>query len=363
MTNRDALTHLAWLVAIFTTACHSPPEASAEAAEATATFPIAKPQVKDVVIKHEYVADVRAARYAEVRTRIKGIVEKVWIDEGVPVTAGQKLFTINVRARQQQLSEQRAATSATGAELKAAEIELQNTRLLTDKNIVAKSELELAKAKVAMLRARLDQANASATRVAYELDRAVITAPFEGVVNRIPRRTGTVVEDNDLLTTITDTHEVLAYFAMAEREYLEYRKDARAPATVSFVLADGSALPSAGRIDSIASELDPETGTIAFRARLPNSDGILKHGSSGKVVLTTKLDAALVVPQKATFEVQGDVYLYVVDANNVVHARKIEVKDRVDDLFIIDQGVTNQDRYVSEGAQKLRDGLTVRVRS
>jgi membrane fusion protein (multidrug efflux system) len=306
---------------------------------------------------------VRAARYAEVRTRIKGIVEKVWVDEGKPVREGQKLFTINVRAREQQLAEERAASLASEAELKAAQIELQNIQLLADKDIVSKAELELARAKTDMLRAKVKQAKASTTRVAYELDRAVVTAPFAGVNNRIPRKAGTVVEDNELLTTITDSHEVLAYFALAEREYLRYRTQDDAPTNVKLVLADNSAFPHEGRIDSIASELDPQTGTIAFRARFPNDEGMLKHGSSGKVVLTSTLHHALVVPQKSTFEVQGDIYIYVVDAKNIVHARKLTVKERVGDVFVIDDGVTTNDRYVVEGAQKLRDGLAVRVRS
>lgn len=363
MTNRNALTHWACTLALIATACGNRGESAAEAAAPAPTFPVAVPQVRDVVVAREYVADVRAARYAEVRTRIKGIVEKVWVDEGKPVSEGQKLFTINVRARQQQLAEERAASLASEAELKAAQIELQNIQLLADKNIVSASERDLARAKVEMLRAKSEQAKASTTRVAYELDRAIVTAPFAGVINRIPYKAGTNVEENELLTTITDTHEILAYFALAEREYIRYRARADAPATVKFVLADNSELPGEGHIDSIASEIDPHTGTIAFRARFPNDEGILKHGSSGKVVLTTALHNALVVPQKSTFEVQGNIYIYVVDAANVVHARKLKVKERVGDVFVIDEGVTTTERYVVEGAQKLRDGLAVRVRS
>lgn len=365
MTNRNAITHVVCAVALLASACGKQAESAAEAAAPATPFPVATAQVKDIVISREYVADVRATQYAEVRTRIRGTVEKVWVDEGHPVSAHEKLFTINVRARQQELAQERAASVATEAELKAAEIELQNTQLLADKKIVSSAELELAKAKVDMLRAKVEQAKASTTRVAYELDRAVVTAPFAGVVNRIPRREGTTVENNELLTTITDAHEVVAYFALAEREYLDYRKHANvdAPVTVKFILADGSEFPHEGRVDSIASELDRRTGTILFRARFPNDEGILRHGSSGKVVLKSTLRNAVVVPQKSTFEIQGDIYIYVVDANNVAHARKLSVKERVDDVYVIDRGITHADRYVVEGVQKLRDGLSVRVRS
>jgi membrane fusion protein (multidrug efflux system) len=317
----------------------------------------------DVALRTEYVAVVRAAKYAEVRSRIKGLIDKVWIDEGAHVHAGQTLFTVNVRARQQQLAVARAAVAAADAELDTAEIEAENTEFLAGKNIVSAAEVKLAQTKVAMLRAKRDESRANARRVAYELERAAITAPFDGVVDRIPRKAGSAIEENELLTTIADASDVYAYFALTEREYLSYVRSAHAakPA-VAFLLADGTPLETAGTIDAVAGAIDAQTGTISFRARFANRDGVLKHGSSGKVVLATQLHGALVVPQKSTFEVQGDVYLYVLDAANVVHARKISIEDRLDDTFVVGDGLTATDRFVIEGVQKLKDGARIQVR-
>lgn len=329
------------------------------------TFPVAAPELRDIVITREYVADVRAARYAEIRSRIKGIVESVSVDEGQAVKAGQVLFTINARARKQDLAVSRAATGAVDAELHAAQLELENTQLLTDKNVVSAAELARAESKVQMLRARLDEAKAAASRTAVELDRATIRAPFDGRVNRIPFKAGSSIDENAQLTTIGDTHEMLAYFSIAEREYLELfnaESDA-SQRTVRLKLADGSTFTEQGTIDSVGSEIDAATGTIAYRARFANPAALLKHGSSAKVVLEEKLLAALVVPQKSTFEVQGDVYLYAVDENNMVHARKIIVKERLDDVFVIDSGVRASDRFVLEGIQKIKDGVRIDVRT
>lgn len=345
-------------------ACRDGGERSAEAASARNVFPVAIPDVRDVTITREYVADVRAARHAEVRSRIAGIVETVSVDEGQAVERGQVLFTIHARARKQDLAIARAATAAAEAELQAARLELENTKLLADKNVVSAAELARARSKVDRLRAKVEEAKAATGRTAVELDRAEIRAPFDGVINRLPYKVGSAIDESSLLTTISDASEALAYFAIAEREYLELLKSSAAgPRTVGLLTADGSTFPHTGTIDAVGSEIDAATGTITYRARFPNPDGILKHGSSAKVVLAKTLRSATVVPQKATFEVQGDVYMYTLDEKNTVHARKIIVKERTDGEYIIERGVGANERFVLEGLQKLEDGVRVEPRT
>lgn len=341
-------------------------EGAASVAPATAgdAFPIALPETRDVVISHEYVADVRAARHADIRSRYFGIIEAVAVDEGQAVKRRQKLFTINARSRKQDLAVSRAASVAVAAELEAARQEVTNVQLLADKNVVSPAELLRAKSKVQMLQARLDQAKAATGRTAVEVDRAEIRAPFDGVINRIPFKVGSAVDETVQLTTISDTREVLAYFAVAEREYLELVRGtgAAAPRTVRLRLADGTLFEELGTIDAVTSEIDAATGTIMYRARFANPSGIVKHGSSAKVVLETMLRAALVVPQKATFEVQGNVYLYTVDATGVARARKLEIRERVDDVYVIEAGLKAEERFVVEGVQKIKDGAHIDVR-
>ncbi len=331
----------------------------ASAAEDTpATFPLAQPTTSDVVIERAYVAEIRAARYAEVRTRLKGILEAVSVDEGQRVTAGQPLFTVNARTRKQEVLVARAAIHGVQAELRAAELDVENTRGLRDRNVVSAAELAVAQSKVEMLRAKLEEAKANAERAAAELAHAQITAPFEGMVNRIPRKAGSAVGEDELLTTLTDTREVHAYFRVTEREYLEFL-GAGDPDAIALRLADGRAFPTEGVIDAVASELDRETGSLAYRARFPNPEGILKHGSSGKVIVRRALANALLVPQRATFDVQGDVYAYVVDDKNVARARKLVVKARHGDAFVIERGLASGERFVLEGVQKVKDGMTI----
>ena len=329
--------------------------------EARPELPVGSPQTRDVRIERAYVADVRAARHAEVRSRLKGILEVVGVDEGQAVKAGQALFTINARVRKQEVEVSRAAVLGAQAELEAAELEVQNVQLLKDKNVVSEAEVARARSKVRTARARVEQAKATAARAGVELDYAQMRAPFDGVVNRLPYKAGTAIGEDDLLTTITDTREVLAYFAIAEREYLEDMRaqgaDTRRAAVLE--LADGSRFEHAGTIDAVSSELDAATGTITYRARFPNPKGLVRHGSSGKVILESTIGGALVIPQKATFEVQGDVYVYVVDAAAIARARKIDVRARVEDVFVVGGGLKRDERIVLEGIQKVRDGMRV----
>lgn len=329
------------------------------------SFPVAAPERTDTFFEREYVAEIRAIRYAEVRSRIKGILESVSVDEGQSVKAGQTLFSISARDLKQDVLVARAATHGAEAELASARLERDNTKFLFDKKFVSEAELALAESKVKTLKAKVDELKASTGRTTIELGFAQLKAPFDGVVNRIPRKDGSAIGEDELLTTITDTREVYAYFYISEREYLEYMAKplSERPKEVSLKLADGSIFPSTGVIDTIASEFNKETGSIAFRAKFPNDSGLLKHGSSGKVVLRSELPAAMLVPQKSTFEIQGELYVYVLDGDNTARARKIVPKLRLKDAFVIESGLETTDRIVVEGVQKIKEGVRIGVLS
>ncbi len=329
------------------------------------SFPVASPERTDTFFEREYVADIKAVRYAEVRSRIKGILESVSVDEGQTVKAGQTLFSISARDLKQDVVVARAAAAGAEAELAAAKLERDNAKYLLEKKVVSETELKIAESKVNTLKAKVDELKASTGRSSIELGFAQLKAPFDGVVNRIPRKDGSAISEDELLTTVTDTHEVYAYFYISEREYLEYmaKPEAERPKEVSLKLADGSIFPSAGVIDTIESEFNKETGSIAFRAKFPNAGGLLKHGSSGKVVLKMNLPSALMVPQKSTFEVQGNFYVYTLDADNTAKARKIVPKLRLKDAFVIENGLEPTDRFVVEGVQKIKEGTRIGVLS
>lgn len=329
------------------------------------TFPLAVPSRADAVVERDYVGEVHAIRRADVVARIKGRIESVAIDEGQPVAEGQLLFAIGAMEAHQEMRRARAAAASAAAELKAAETERSNAKVLLDKGVVSPAEMALLQAKIESLAAKVDEAKASEGQAAINLGYTEVRAPFAGVVNRVPKKAGSLVDETDVLTTVTDASDVLIYFRVSEREYLEYTSshdDAR-DREVAFQLANGERLPGVGHLDAIATDIDRSTGTIAFRARFHNEGSVLKHGSSGKVIVKTYVRDAVTIPQKSTFEVQDHLYVYVVDGEGTAHARRIVPKLRLADTFVVESGLTLGERFIAEGIQKITDGDRIAVRA
>lgn len=347
---------LALVLALSIAGC---PEA-ARPAPGPQEFPVASPSI-GATFTREWVGQIHAIRQVELRAHHRGMVEGLGVDEGQQVSRGQLLFTISARGLEQELSKAEAAVASAVAELKAARVAAANTRLLFDNGIVSEAELELAEANVEAVAARVGEAKAEAKHASVRLSFARVQAPFDGVVNRLPHREGSLVLEDDLLTTITDTSEVFVYFRVSEQDYLEHTAMAEAdrPAGVRLRLANGSDYPHAGVIDAIEGQFDKDTGTIAFRARFPNPDRILKHGATGKVVIERTDPDAVVIPQSATFEIQENIYTFTVDDDDIVHATRVVPRGRVGTQFVLERGLSPSDRIVLAGAQRLKEGAQI----
>ncbi|HUQ65860.1 MAG TPA: efflux RND transporter periplasmic adaptor subunit [Flavitalea sp.] len=182
-------------------------------------------------------------------------------------------------------------------------------------------------------------------------------APFDGTIDRLPLKTGSLVEEGELLTSISDNSEIFAYFNVSEPEYLDYQTNTRArgDSRVSLLMANNQPLPYKGKVETIESEFNNETGNIAFRARFPNPDKLLKNGETGKVLMTIPLTGALVIPQKATYEIQDKKYVFLVDKNNIVKSKNIAIAAQMPDLYVVADGINENDRILLEGVQKVKD--------
>jgi membrane fusion protein (multidrug efflux system) len=331
--------------------------------EAASEFPVGTPLLSSTWVDREYVGKVEAVRHVELRSRLKGFIEQLGVDEGQSVKAGQLLFSISARELGQEVKKARAAIDVVLAELEAAKVEQRNSKLLLEKNLASQTEFDLATAKVAALNARLEEARAHEGQAQINLSYGQLRAPFDGVVNRIPRKLGSMVSEDELLTTLTDTQEVFVYFRLSEQEYLDTTATSGPPRTVSLKLANGTAYPEEGTVDAVETEFDESTGNLALRARFNNRLGLLKHGSTGKVVVRTELGRTLVVPQAATFEIQELLYVYTLDAEDRARATRIVPRARLEDAFVIESGVTENNRIVLEGVHKVKEGAVVTIRS
>ncbi|GAB0155769.1 efflux RND transporter periplasmic adaptor subunit [Chryseobacterium sp. Alg-005] len=321
-----------------------------EEKEEEAVYPVTSPVKMDTVINKEYVAQIQSVKNIEVRAQEKGFLEKIYVDEGQYVHAGQTLFRIMPQLYQAELMKAKA-------EVEQASIELKNATTLANNNVVSKNEKAMAKAK-------LDAANAEMKLAQIHLSFTDIKAPFSGVINRIPLKLGSLVDEGDLLTSLSDNTNMYSYFNVSEPEYLSYQThiNDRGSNQVTLVMANGEDFPQKGEIQTIEGEFDNETGNIAFRAKFPNPDKLLRNGETGKVRMTLPLKNALIIPQKATYEIQDQKYVFVIDKNGVAQSKNIKVAYELPDLYVVASGLSEGDKILLEGVQKVKDDQKVKTK-
>jgi membrane fusion protein (multidrug efflux system) len=314
---------------------------------------VTSPLVTDVVVTQHYPGLIRARRHIEIRALQTGYLEAVPVKEGQAVKKGDVLFRV-VPALY------KAKLEAELAEVKLAQIELANTKKLFDKNVVTQQELALYEAK-------LKKAEAKAKLAEVELEFTAVKAPYDGFLGRLYQQEGSLVKQEDVLTSLSDNSVMWVYFHVPEARYLEYKgrqannqdpsRLALVDSRIELVLADDSTFKqNAGNVVTLEGKFNSETGTIAFRADFPNPDRLLRHGQTGTVQIRRTLKKVTVVPQRAAFEVLDRWYVYVVGKDNIVHQREIVVQNEADDVFVIKKGLDVTDKIVLEGGRLLRDG-------
>lgn len=326
-------------------------------------LPIVTLKKVDTTIQTEFTTNIEAKKNVEIRSHISGFIENIHFDEGARVHKGQILFQINQEEYQSQVQKAQANLSSAKAEARVAEVEVKRVQLLTEKNIVSATELDLAKLKHETYKTKIIEARAMLDHARLMLSYTIVRSPFDGIVNTIPMKIGSRIEDGTLLTSISDISEMYAYFHISENQYLDIHKTNNTNSyknlTVNLVLSDGTVYKSEGTIETTNSEFEDNTGTIAFRAKFPNADNLLKHGATGKILIPKAYKDVFVIPIKSVYEIQDKNYVYVVSKDNKAHMLNIKPIDRLQSLYIVKSGVKHGDRIVYEGLHQVQEGMTV----
>ena len=236
-----------------------------------------------------------------------------------------------------------------------ASIEYKNTKVLADKDIVSAAQLALGAAQLARAKAELSLAQT-------HMRLTEIRAPFTGLMDRFDVRLGSLVEEGDLLTTLSDNRQLWIYFNVPEAEYLDYKVALDQKLAVTFKMANGKLFDQPGKVETIEADFDNMTGNIAFRATFPNPNGLLRHGQTGNILVTTKHTNAQTIPQKATFEILDRRYVFVIDDEGTVKSRPITVAAELPHVFIVSEGLEDTDRILLEGLRKVEDGKHIEVK-
>ncbi|UII35071.1 efflux RND transporter periplasmic adaptor subunit [Fulvivirga ulvae] len=322
------------------TGCHSEKEAHHEK---EAKLPVTHPVKMDTAITQEYVCQIHSIQHIELRAQERGYLQKIYVDEGQFVKKGQLLFQIMPALYEAELQKAQA-------EVNFANIEYKNTKRLADSNVVAPNELAMAEAK-------LDKANAELALARVHLQLTQIKAPFDGIIDRFQVRQGSLVDEGDLLTNLSDNSHMWVYFNVPEAEYLDYMTRTTKDSTtkVNLLMANNRLFDQTGTIETIEADFNNETGNIPFRATFPNPKGLLRHGETGNIVMNIALKDALIIPQKVTFEVLDKKYVYVVDEDHRLKSREITIAAEMPHIYVVQDGLTENDKILLDGLRLVRE--------
>ncbi len=309
---------------------------------------VTAPVKKDVISTQQYVCQIHSCQHIEVRALEGGYLEKINIKEGQHVKKGDLLFKILPTLFQARMESELA-------EANRVQIELDNAQSLLDKGIVSSQEIALKKAELAKAKAKVQLAQA-------ELGFTNVKAPFDGIVDRQRNQLGSLIEEGDVLTTMSDNRLMWVYFNVPEAQYLEYKAELDKDGgksdhlQIELKLANGEIFPQEGKIGAIEADFNNMTGNIPFRADFSNPEGLLRNGQTGTILIHRTLQNLLVIPQRATFEILAKRYAFVVDKDNVVHQRDIEIEGEQDDIFVLKSGLKEGEKIVLEGIRQVKDG-------
>lgn len=317
------------------------------------------PLVKDVTVTQKYVCQIRSQRNIEIRALEGGYLEEIHVKEGQAVKKGDVLFRVLPTLY-------KAKLDAELAEVNVAEIEYRNAKKLSDDKVISEQD-SLQKL------AKLNKARAQAKLAAAEVDFTEVKAPFDGIIDRLQQQHGSLIKEGkegDVLTTLSDNSVMWVYFNVPEARYLDDMATRRkstggtrielADRGIELVLANGGKFKyDGGQVVTVEGQCDLETGNFKYRADFPNPDGLLRNGQTGSVLIHRVLKDAVVIPQRAAFEILDKRFVYVIGEDHVVRQREIRIEREMEDVFVIKSGVGPSDKIVLDGVREVRDGQHV----
>ena len=373
MTTRFNLSSLAAVMAAsavtILSACGSKGDASAAAGAAPA-LAVETITPGSIELETVFPSTIKGKTDIEVRPMVSGNITAVHVDEGQRVHKGQALFTIDQVPYQAAVDQAQASVNVASTAVQTAQISYDSNKALFDKNIISAHALQISANQLAQAKAQLAQAQAGLVNAQKNLSYTQVIAPSDGIVGTIPLRVGALASPSGLaLTTVSDNSQVYAYFSLNEKQILDLTDGGAstleaaiaAMPEVKLRLANGTVFPNPGKVATVSGVIDASTGSATVRALFSNNNNMLRSGSTGSVIMPMNQTDVIIVPQKATFEVQDRKFVYTVDADNVLHSTPIEVLGIQDGRnYVVTSGLNQGDRIVVEGVGvKARDGITI----
>ena len=318
----------------------------------------------------EYSANIEGKTNVEIRPQVSGYLDKIYVEEGAYVTAGQPLFKINDRPYDEQVNNAQANVLAAKANMEKAAIEVNRLTPLVENKVVSDVQLKAAQAAYDAAKAQVAQAQAEGANAGINLGYTLVKAPVNGYIGRIPFKTGALVGKGEAqpLTILSDVREVYAYFGMSESDFLKFtsqypgksiNEKIKSLPPIELQLADRSIYGSRGKVELMEGQFDRNIGAIVFRATFPNNEGLLRSGITGRVRIPQGNSGLLPVPQTSTYEIQDKIFVYTVGDSNKVVGKQIHIVSKTTNYYLVDKGVQAGDKIVFAGMDRLTDGAVI----
>ena len=356
------------LAALFLSSCSPKPQA--QGAPPPPALPVAAVTTGTDTTYQEYPASVEGIVNVEIRPQVSGSLDKVFVDEGAYVSAGQPIFKINDLPYRAQYNNAVASLHAAQAAVLNAQLEVEKITPLVQNKVVSEYQLKTAQAALEVANANVEQAKANVSTAQINLGYTLIKAPVSGYIGRLLKKQGSLVAptDADALTLLSDVHNVRAYFSLGEKDFVDFKEQypgetlqdkLKKLPTVTLLLADGSEYGKQGNIDMIDGQFDKNTGAITLRASFPNAQGLLRSGNTGKIRLSLLHRDALIIPESATVDMQDKVFVFTVGDSSKVKKQAITIVGQNGDNYLVKDGVKVGDQIVLSGIDKLQEGMVI----
>lgn len=364
--------YLSLIALILFSSCGNAPKKGAAPAAQVQAYPVVTISEISTSLETDYPATLEGIQNVDIRPKVDGFIEKIYVDEGAAVKKGQLLFKINAPQYEQLVRTANAAISSAEADVNTAQLQVNKTRPLVEKDIISKYDLDAAELTLQSRKAALARTKAELVNAKVNLGYTSITSPVDGVIGSIPFKTGSLVSGTSAqpLTTVSNISKVYAYFSMNEKQLLDFSrnykgKDLQAQIKnippVSLVLSDGSAYAENGVVGSINGLINTNTGSVSLRATFSNPSMLLRSGASASVRIPQHLENAILIPQKSTIDLQGKKFVYVVDSKGMIKNTEVEIMELAKgNFYVVTKGLKVGDKIVLEGFQSLKDGMEIK---
>lgn len=373
MVNQSIIKLLAPFILAATLACNNSQQHQQDDVS-LAEYPVYTLTPQSTTVYTDFPVSLQGVQDIELRAKVNGFIDDIFVDEGQYVTKGQLLFRIFAPEYQEELARSSAAMKSMEAELAEAQLLVDRTKPLVDEGIIGKYELESALQNLANKNAQLSQAKAIKNTASANVAYSQIRAPFAGVMGLIPYKTGSLVSSSSIepLSQLSDISKIHAYFSINEKQFTHLLHEAKNKSLVDYlqqhaeialILPDGNQFDQKGKVDMIGGQVDPKTGSINLRAAFQNPEGTIRSGNSATLRMYEKVQEAILIPQRATYELQGKKYVYKVDDEGLVSSAPVNIMDKIpsNEYFIVSSGLQRGEKIIVEGLANVKDGTKIKA--